>query len=211
MGKLRGAEYAPDFEMLDLDGRLLRLSDYRGKTVLLTFFRYVTCPFCTMRFVRLSQEAHRLGAHGVQIIGVFESNPAAIRSAVSRRGLPFPIIADPAGALYARYGVKTSLLGLVLGMFRVPTLMRALTDRHYRLARPNGSFSRLPADFLIGLTGPPATSDKASPRAPPHRGRRPPPSRCDPEALARLRHSCTDVRPQSTARAMRRERVTPPR
>ncbi len=150
MGKLQAREYAPDFEMLDLDGRLLRLSDYREKTVLLTFFRYATCPFCTMRFVRLSQEAEHLGELGVHIIGVFESSPASIRAAMSRRGLPFPLIADPSGVLYGRYGVKTSFIGMVLGMFRVPTLMRALRDRDYRFARPESAFSRLPADFLIG-------------------------------------------------------------
>lgn len=149
MNTLRPGDPAPAFTRPELDGHPIRLRDYRGRKVLLVFFRYATCPFCTIRFVRLTQEAQRYADAGVQIVGVFESSADYIREYLYRRGLPFPVIPDPQGELYALYGVKKSLPGLMLGMFRLPTLLRALFDPEYRMARPDGPVTRIPADFLI--------------------------------------------------------------
>jgi peroxiredoxin len=149
MNTLTTGNRAPDFTLPDLDGRPVHLADYQGRKVLLIFFRYATCPFCTVRFVRLAQEAQRYAAQGLQIIGVFESGADYIREYLYRRGLPFPVIPDPEGKLFALYGVKKSLPGLLFGMLRLPTLLRALLDPQYRMARPDGPVTRIPADFLI--------------------------------------------------------------
>lgn len=149
MTTLQAGDIAPEFTMPDLNGKPIRLSDFRGRKVLLVFFRYATCPFCTMRFVRLSQECARYSAEGVEVLGVFESSPEYIREYLSRRGLPFPIIPDPDGVLYELYGVQRSMPGLLLGMFRIPTLLRVLFDPEYRFAVPDSSLTRIPADFLI--------------------------------------------------------------
>ena len=150
MNKLQSGQPAPDFTMPDMEGNDIRLANYRGKKVLLTFFRYATCPFCTIRFARMSQEMQHFSDMGIEIIGVFESSPEYIERYLSRRGLPFPVIADPEGVLYARYGVEKSFTGLLFGMFRMPTLLRALFDSEYRMAKADGSLTRIPADFLIG-------------------------------------------------------------
>ena len=150
MNMLKNGEHAPDFVMQDIEGKDIHLSAYAGKKVVLAFFRYATCPFCTMRFVRLTQEVQRYTEQGVEVIGVFESSPDYIKEYLGRRGLPFPVIPDPDGILYARYGVKRSMPGLILGMFRMPTLLRALFAKEYRMAKPDSSLTRIPADFLIG-------------------------------------------------------------
>lgn len=150
MKTLQVGDLAPDFTMSDLNGQPIHLASLRGKKVLLAFFRYATCPFCTMRFVRLSQECARYSAEGVEVIGVFESTPEYIKEYLSRRGLPFPIIPDPEGVLYELYGVQRSMPGLLLGMFRMPTLLRALFDPDYRMAVPDADVTRIPADFLLG-------------------------------------------------------------
>ena len=150
MSTLNIGELAPEFSTSDLNGNTIRLSDYHGKKVLLSFFRYATCPFCTVRFARLIQEVEHYAEKDIQVIAVFESSPEYIKKYLSRRGLPFPVIPDPQGELYARYGVKKSLPGLMLGMFRMPTFLRALFDPEYRMAKPDSSITRIPADFLIG-------------------------------------------------------------
>lgn len=147
---LNKGEHAPDFLMRDMTGRNIRLSDFTGKKVLLSFFRYATCPFCTVRFVRLAQEAERYARSGLIILAIFESSEQYINNYIGRRGLPFPVIPDPDGSLYALYGVKKSIPGLMLGMFRIPTLLRAMFDPDYRMANSGGSMTRIPADFLIG-------------------------------------------------------------
>ena len=149
MTQVTGGEPAPDFIRRGVTGKQLRLSDFRGKRVLLCFFRYATCPFCTVRFGRLANEAERYAYAGLVIIGVFESAQDYIMNYIGRRGLPFPVIADPGGKLYTLYGVKKSMPGLLFGMFRMPTLLRALLNPDYRLAMPDASMTRIPADFLI--------------------------------------------------------------
>lgn len=61
----------------------------------------------------------------------------------------FPIIADQQGKLYAQYGVKKSFLGVLLGMMRLPTLIKAIMTPSYKMAIPDSSMKRIPADFLI--------------------------------------------------------------
>jgi len=141
---------ALDFMVPDIEGRQIRLSDYRGKKVLLTFFRFATCPFCTIRFSSLLREAQQYAEQGVQIIAVFESSAEYIQAYMGQRGLSFPVIADPEAKLYQLYGVQKSIPGLLLGMLRLPTLMRALFDPIFHMAKPDASIIRLPADFLIG-------------------------------------------------------------
>ena len=149
MSTLNVGDLAPDFTMTDLDGSEIHLYDYHGKKILLCFFRYATCPFCTIRYVRLTQEAERYAKQGIQVIGVFESSAEYIKKYLGSRGLAFPIIPDPEGKLYRQYGVKKSLPGLMFGMFRMPTLLRALFDPEYHMAKPDSSMTRIPADFLI--------------------------------------------------------------
>lgn len=149
MTRLNKGELAPDFNAQDVTGKQIRLSAFRGRKILLSFFRYATCPFCTVRFVRLAQEMERYANSGLVVIGVFESSREYIMRYIGRRGLPFPIIADPDGELYAQYGVKKSMPGMMLGMLRMPTLLRALLDPDYRMANSGGSKTRIPADFLI--------------------------------------------------------------
>jgi peroxiredoxin len=46
---LRQGGAAPDFQATDLFSRALRLSDLRGRPVLLSFMRYASCPTCNLR------------------------------------------------------------------------------------------------------------------------------------------------------------------
>jgi len=149
MTDLRVGEPAPDFIVSDVHGRPFRLTDYRGKKVLLSFFRFATWPFCTVRFVRLANEVQRYADVGLEIVGVFESSREYINNYIGRRGLPFPVIADPTARLFSLYGVKKSIPGLMLGMFRLPTLIRAMLDPAYHMGKPDASVTRIPADFLI--------------------------------------------------------------
>ncbi|MEJ2452323.1 MAG: redoxin domain-containing protein [Gammaproteobacteria bacterium] len=149
MSSLKIGEPVLDFIKQDVNGKPIRLTDYRGRKVLLSFFRFASCPFCTVRFVRLANEVQHYAEAGLDIIGVFESSADYIHKYIGRRGLPFPVIADPEGELYSLYGVKKSIPGMMLGMLRMPTLLRALFDRAYKMGVPDASIMRIPADFLI--------------------------------------------------------------
>jgi peroxiredoxin Q/BCP len=149
---IRGA-VAPDFAVIDLEGNTQRLSDYRGQKVLLTFLRYATCPFCTIRYQQLINELPKYEKQGLKVLVVFESSPDYIREYLSRRGLPFPVIPNPEGQLYRLYQVEHSMGGLMFGMLRLPSLIRAMFDPRFKMAKPDSSITRIPADFLIDEGG----------------------------------------------------------
>eukprot|EP00984_Skeletonema_dohrnii_P016984 scaffold7652_cov195-Skeletonema_dohrnii-CCMP3373.AAC.1 len=48
---------APDFELRDEEGNVYKLSSFRGRRVILSFFRYASCPVCLYNVDRLRQRA----------------------------------------------------------------------------------------------------------------------------------------------------------
>jgi thiol-disulfide isomerase/thioredoxin len=60
---------APDFTLQSIDGKTLRLSDFRGKAVLLNFWATYCAP-CRIEMPWLVELQNRYGAEGLQVVGV---------------------------------------------------------------------------------------------------------------------------------------------
>lgn len=67
--KTAGADKAPDFTLKDLDGKDHKLSDYRGKVVILDFWD-TWCPPCREEIPGFVQLQKELGGKDLQIIGI---------------------------------------------------------------------------------------------------------------------------------------------
>ncbi|HVP44160.1 MAG TPA: TlpA disulfide reductase family protein [Terriglobales bacterium] len=76
---LKGAP-APDFELKSLDGRTVRLSDYRGKAVLLNFWA-TWCPPCKIEMPWFVDLQKQYGGQGLQVIGIAMDDDAEKDSA----------------------------------------------------------------------------------------------------------------------------------
>jgi len=55
--RLQAGQPAPDFLRPDIGGKTIRLGDYRGRYLLLSFYRYASCPFCNLRVHELLQRS----------------------------------------------------------------------------------------------------------------------------------------------------------
>lgn len=55
MSRLVSAMVAPEFAVADVFGVPVRLADYRGQRLLLSFYRYASCPLCNLRVHELLQ------------------------------------------------------------------------------------------------------------------------------------------------------------
>jgi peroxiredoxin len=111
---------ASDFTLKDLDGRNVRLSDYKGKTIVL-YFMATWCPECRSTIPQLKEIYSLYSAKGLVllVINVMESKEKA--AAFSRKySLPFPTLLDEDGKVYRSYGVGG-----------VP--VKALIDRNSRI------------------------------------------------------------------------------
>lgn len=151
MQDLIPGDKVPDFIVEDINGNSIQMSNYVGKKTMLVFFRFASCPLCTVRFVQLVQNYSEYAAKGLNIIAIFESSPEYIRRYVTdKRKVPFPIVADLDGELYELYNVKKSITGTMLGMFRIFKMFKGMFASGFAMGKPDGSITRVPADFLIG-------------------------------------------------------------
>ena len=151
--RLKVGQTAPDFSRLDIGGKTIRLSDYRGRYLLLSFYRYASCPFCNLRVHELMQQLAKLDERRLSLVAVFQSARDGIMDHVGKRQPPFPIIPDPRHSMYRSYGVETSLRGFLLGLtLHAGKAMKAMA-KGFLPGRMEGSITLVPADFLIGPDG----------------------------------------------------------
>lgn len=109
-------ELAPDFELADLDGRVQRLSKYRGKIVVLEWFN-PECPFVAYSYDSgpLHEMQARYATTGVVWLAINSSppaqegsDPASNRAFAAERNLRIPILLDPAGVIGRTYAARTT-------------------------------------------------------------------------------------------------------
>ncbi len=147
--RMQPGQPAKDFTIEDILGNTIALTDYRDKHLMLSFYRYASCPLCNLRVQHLIQQYPSYNQKGLQMIAVFQSPPASIRKYVGKQDIPFPVIADPDRILYREYGVESSWAGFIKGSFRLSAVISA-TARGYLPGKMEGKKSMIPADFLIG-------------------------------------------------------------
>ncbi len=83
----------------------LDLRPYRGRNVVLLFYRGAWCPVCDLQLRGLARDYRRFRRLNAEIVGV-SNDPEAVSEAARRAlRLPFPLVADPEGRAIRRWGV----------------------------------------------------------------------------------------------------------
>jgi peroxiredoxin len=109
-------EPAPDFALKDLDGNEVRLSSFKGKTVVLEWFN-PECPFVELSHTKgsLKGAAKRHAREGVVWLAINSGAPGrngygadANRAAAKRYGMEHPILLDETGQVGKRYGATNT-------------------------------------------------------------------------------------------------------
>jgi peroxiredoxin len=149
MRKLRNGQAAIDFMAKDIDGNQVILSNFRDRPILLSFYRYASCPLCNIRLYELIQKYPNYKDAGLVVIAFFQSPLKSIRKYVtSKHKVPFPIIADPTHAIYQKYRVGSSRRGYIKGLIRLHRFIKAFR-RGYWIGKMENTYTLIPADFLI--------------------------------------------------------------
>jgi len=94
---------APDFELAGADGPL-RLSDFKGKALVLYFYPKDDTSGCTKEAQEFSALASEFAKAGVSLIGVSKDSVASHAKFTAKYDLAVPLASDPEGAVIARYG-----------------------------------------------------------------------------------------------------------
>jgi peroxiredoxin Q/BCP len=105
MTQLKEGIKAPLFEGTDQDGRIVKLSDFAGKKVVLYFYPKDNTPGCTAEACNLRDNYNSLIDKGFAVVGVSMDSEKSHKDFASKYSLPFPLISDPSKKILNDYGV----------------------------------------------------------------------------------------------------------
>jgi len=94
MTTLKPGDKAPDFQSRDQDGNQVKLSDFKGKKLVLFFYPKASTPGCTAQACNLRDNWEVFQARGYEILGVSADNEKKQQKFKENYDLPFPLLAD---------------------------------------------------------------------------------------------------------------------
>lgn len=112
---------APELLGTDQDGKEIRLSDYKGKKVVLYFYPKDSTPGCTSEACNLRDNYELMLKRGYVVIGVSIQDEKSHKKFIEKNNLPFPLIADVDKKLnetFGVYGEKKMCGRTYMGTFR---------------------------------------------------------------------------------------------
>ena len=153
MEKLELNTRAPRFSTIDVFDRAINLESYRGKKVLIAFFRHAGCPFCNLRVHNLMKIHEELKVKGLEMIFFFESKKDIIlRSTFHQEISPIPLISDPEKQYYDAFGLESSGTKSAMGHVTsfISTAIRAkMKGLPIHPMADGESINTIPAEFLL--------------------------------------------------------------
>jgi peroxiredoxin len=101
---------APDFTSERVDGGQVRLSQYRGRAVLLNFWA-TWCGPCQDEMPLIQRAGDRYGSMGLQVLAVNyqQTDAKSISAFLKKVAARFPAVYDPSGQIASAYGVRVGL------------------------------------------------------------------------------------------------------
>ena len=96
---------APDFTLVNKDGKEVSLSDFRGKRVVLYFYPKDNTPGCTRQACAFAGAYSDFVKKDVEVIGISRDSVASHVKFAEKYGLPFILLSDPELQVIKAYGV----------------------------------------------------------------------------------------------------------
>jgi peroxiredoxin Q/BCP len=110
MTELKAGDPAPDFELPDQEGNLVRLRQFRGKSaVVVYFYPKDDTSGCTIEACGFRDDYARFKAAGAEVLGISGDSGASHRAFAAKFNLPFTLLSDAGGRVRKLYGVKKTL------------------------------------------------------------------------------------------------------
>lgn len=104
MDPLAAGDTAPSFSREDQHGATVRLSDFKGRKLLLFFYPRADTPGCTRQSCSVRDARSELSALGVDVLGISPDAPGRQRKFDDKYALGFPLLADEGHAVASAYG-----------------------------------------------------------------------------------------------------------
>jgi peroxiredoxin Q/BCP len=105
MSKVAVGSPIPDLEVLTTGDARRRLSDYRGKALVLYFYPKASTPGCTQEGLDFAAEIAKLRRRGAVVLGASRDSLKAQENFKAKQGFPFDLVADTDEALCQAFDV----------------------------------------------------------------------------------------------------------
>lgn len=126
MALLKKGDAAPAFSLADQDGNRVKLTDFKGKKVLLYFYPKANTSGCTKQACSVRDARDDLKDLGIVALGISPDDPDAQKKFDTKHALAFPLLSDPdhkVAELYGAWGEKKmygkSYMGVIRSSFLV--------------------------------------------------------------------------------------------
>jgi len=105
MTTLQQGDAAPKFSLEDQDGNTVKLSDFKGRKVLVYWYPKASTPGCTTQSCAVRDAKEDFAGLGVDVVGISPDNPTANKKFDDKQGLGFPLLSDEDHAVAEAWGV----------------------------------------------------------------------------------------------------------
>jgi peroxiredoxin Q/BCP len=102
---LKAGDKAPAFSLKNGEGKTVKLSDYKGKRVVLYFYPKDNTPGCTKQACAFRDNSSKFAALNTQVLGVSTDSVESHVKFAEKFSLSFPLLSDPDHAVAEKYGV----------------------------------------------------------------------------------------------------------
>jgi thioredoxin-dependent peroxiredoxin len=139
---------APEFSLTDGNGSEWKLSDQRGKVVVLLFYPGDETPICTRQMCSVRDRWADYAATGAEVVGLSTDSVESHKKFADNHDLPLRLLSDPGGKVAKLYGAQSLIPGKVA---RSVFVIDAEGVIRYRDVRPLGLFRPKDADVLEAI------------------------------------------------------------
>ena len=105
MAKLNAGDPAPDFSLPGTGEKTYRLSDYRGRKLVLAFYPGDFTAVCTKQFCSYRDDSDKLDGLGAEVLGISPQSVDSHERFTEEKRLNVPLLADEDKSVAKAYGV----------------------------------------------------------------------------------------------------------
>jgi thioredoxin-dependent peroxiredoxin len=102
--RLAVGDKAPAFSLSDADGKTVKLSDFKGRKVVVYFYPAASTPGCTKQACDFRDSLAELNEAGLDVVGISPDKPEKLAKFRDAEGLTFPLLSDPERKVLTEWG-----------------------------------------------------------------------------------------------------------
>ncbi len=152
--RLEVGDTAPAFSLPDADGNVVKLSDYKGRKVIVYFYPAASTPGCTKQACDFRDSLAELKGAGLDVVGISPDKPEKLAKFRDKEELTFPLLSDPDREVltaWGAFGEKTmygkTVQGVIRSTFLVDELGKIAVAQYN--VRATGHVAKLRRDLSV--------------------------------------------------------------